>query len=229
MNDTNDELWNEMDKAEVPPSVYFGKVNFDPFFCVLRKGEGAIVFDPNQHKPEERRTQIKIMITPLSSSTKQFLTERKVLAESREWVKITLASIKALGLQSVRDLENKWVQYVMEPTGRTYVGKDGIEKHNTMPKFLAVYDSEEAAEAAKKTMYAKSDEDLGLPFEPDHAPVNGGNGNAERKVAESFLASLVQMCGKDAAKVSTMLASQPLVNKYFTIDSPEVQALLRES
>lgn len=219
----NDDIWDSIDNVELPTGTYFGKVNFDVWYCVLRKGEGAVPFDPNQHSLEERRTQIHIMITPLSSSRAQFLTERKVLAESREWVKTTLSSIKALGLKSARELENKWVQYVMEPTGRTYTDRNGVEKQNTMPKFLAVYDSEEAAEKAKKELYAKSDDEV-MPVTNGNGAVNG---NAERKVAELFLKSLIQTVGKDRQKVASLLASQPLVSKYFNIDSPEVQALLQ--
>ena len=219
----NDDIWDSIDNVELPTGTYFGKVNFDVWYCVLRKGEGAVPFDPNQHSLEERRTQIHIMITPLSSSRAQFLTERKVLAESREWAKITLPSIKALGMKSARELENKWVQYVMEPTGRTYTDRNGLEKQNTMPKFLAVYDSEEAAERAKGELYAKA-----VDKEVVQTNGGGGNGNAERKVAELFLKSLIQTVGNDRQKVASLLASQPLVSKYFTIDSPEVQALLEE-
>ena len=220
-----DELWDEVSSIELPPSVYFGKINFDLWACVLVKGQGAVVFDPAQHKPEDRRIQIEISITPLSSARKQFVTERKALAESREWIKITLASIKALGLKSAKEINSRWVQYVMEPTGRKYTDKNGIERDNTMPKILAVYDSEEAAEAAKVELYgkAKSDEDLGLPLESD-LPKNNGNG--EREVAMKFLPSIVAMCNKDREKIAQMLASQPLVSKYFTVDSPEVQILL---
>ncbi len=212
------DVWDSVDNAELAPSTYFGKVNFDIFYCVLRKGEGAILFDPTVHKPEDRRTQIKIMITPLTTSRAQYLTERRALAESADWVKVTLASIKSLGLSSARELENKWVHYVMEPTGRTYTNKDGIEKSNTMPKFLAVYDSEEAAEAARAARYNKEEDTPST----DTAPTNG-----ERDVALKFLPGLVQIAGKDKAKVAGILASQPLVNKYFTVDSPEVAELLR--
>ena len=75
MIDTVDELWNEVSTAELSPSVYFGKVNFDLWPCVLVKGQGAVVFDPNQHKPEDRRIQIEILrsskvICIVSSDTK---------------------------------------------------------------------------------------------------------------------------------------------------------------
>lgn len=219
----SDDIWESVDNVELPIGTYFGKVNFDVWYCVLRKGEGAVPFDPQQHNVDERRTMVHIMITPLSSSRAQFLTERKCLAESREWAKITLPSIKALGMKSARELENKWVQYVMEPTGRKYTDRNGLEKQNTMPKFLAVYDSEEAAERAKGELYAKA-----VDKEVVQTNGGGGNGNAERKVAELFLKSLIQTVGNDRQKVASLLASQPLVSKYFTIDSPEVQALLEE-
>jgi len=216
----SDDIWESVDNVELPIGTYFGKVNFDVWYCVLRKGEGAVPFDPQQHNVDERRTMVHIMITPLSSSRAQFLTERKCLAESREWAKIVLPSIKALGLKSARELENRWVQYVMQPTGRSYTDKNGIEKQTTIPKFLAVYESEEQAEQARSTLYAGA--------QPEQEPQPDGNGNSERKVAELFLKSLVQTVGKDRDKVAALLASQPLVSKYFTVDSPEVQALLEE-
>lgn len=217
---TNDELWNEVDNAQTSPGVYFGRVNFDIWPCVLVKGQGAIPFDPTQHSMDDRRIQIHIMITPLTSSRAQFITERKCLAESHEWAKIILPSIKALGLKSARELEHRWVQYVMQPTGRSYTDKNGAEKQTTVPKFLAVYDSEEQAEQARNELYATA------PSGQEPQPSDESE-NPERKVAELFLKSLVQTVGKDRDKVAALLASQPLVSKYFTVDSPEVEELLR--
>ena len=216
----NDDIWDSIDNVELPTGTYFGKVNFDVWYCVLRKGEGAVPFDPNQHSLEERRTQIHIMITPLTSSRAQFITERKCLAESHEWAKIILPSIKALGLKSARELEHRWVQYVMQPTGRSYTDKNGAEKQTTVPKFLAVYDSEEQAEQARNELYATA------PSGQEPQPSDESE-NPERKVAELFLKSLVQTVGKDRDKVAALLASQPLVSKYLTVDSPEVEELLR--
>jgi len=216
------DVWNSADNAVPRPSVFFGRVDFDLYHCVLRKGEGAVVFDPAQHKEQEKRTNISITVTPLSSSPYQFLTERRVLAESREWASKVLPSIKALGL-STRELNNRWVRYEMVPTGRKFTGNDGIEKEATTFKFLQVYCNEDAAEAAAAELYSSNAEES-----TDSEPATSGDNGAERNTALSFLPGIVNMAGKDKSKVATMLAGMPLVSKYFTVDSPEVQELLVE-
>lgn len=221
----NQDIWDSADNAQLTPSTYFGRVDFDMYYCVLLKGQGAVVFDPAQHKDQDRRTNITLTITPLSSAPRQFTTERRLLAESREWAGTVLPSIKALGL-STKEINNRWVQYQMVPSGRKYTNKDGEEKQATVPKFLAVYASEEEAEAAAAVLYNRTESD-DPPFEPDTTESNNGS-NAEREVALKFLPGLVAMAGKDKAKIATLLASNPLVSKYFTTDSDEVKALLEE-
>lgn len=112
------------DNAVVPPSTYFGQVTFDVWACVPIKRVGLVPFDPNEHKEGQRRTAVHIIVTPLPSSTATFNTERKLLAESKDWAGITMPSYKALGLNSYTELHEKWVKYEMTPTGRTYEAKD---------------------------------------------------------------------------------------------------------
>jgi len=218
----NEDIWGSADEAVVPPSTYFGRVDFDMYYCVLQKGEKTPpVFDPQQHREQDRRTNITVTITPLSSAPRQFITERRLIAESREWAGIVLPSIKALGL-STRELNNRWVRYEMVPTGRKYT-KDGIEKESTTFKFLQVYTDEADAERAAAEFYGGG----GGANEPE--PANealAATNNAERETALRFLPGIVAMAGGDEAKLATMLAQQPLLAKYFTVRSPEVQALL---
>jgi len=217
------QIWNEVDEATLPPSQYFGRVDIDMYYCVLVKGQGAVVFDANQHHERDKRRNMTISLTPLSSSKYQFVTERKVLAESKEWVKIILPSIKALGI-TTRELNGQWVRYEMVPDGRTYTDKNsGEEKHSTTFKFLSAYASEEEAEKAAAELYTRGDD--GVEDKPEITSASNGN-DAEKKVAASFLPSIVNMCNGDRGKISTMLANNQLLAKYFTVDSPEIQTLL---
>lgn len=216
----NNDIWGSADQAVVPPSIYFGRVDFDMYHCVLEKGQKTPpVFDPNQHREQDKRTNITITVTPLSSNPKQFTSERRVIAESREWAGIILPSIKALGL-STREIHNRWVRYEMVGTGRKYTDKNGAEKESTTFKFLAVYGSEEDAEKAAWEMYTGGNGSTSEP-EADTKP-----NNAERETALKFLPGLVAMSKGDTTQLATLLSQQPLIAKYFTVDSPEVQELL---
>jgi len=220
----DEQLWNQVQNAQPPSSTYFGQVTFDLWACALVKGMGRVPFDSNMHKPEQCRTAIDICITPLPSSNVTFNVERGVIAESREWAGIVLPSIKALGIEA-KDLHEKWVRYEMVPTGRTYEAKDqagnltGETKQATTIKFLAVFNTLEEAEAAATAQYGN-----GKESQPAPAPTNGGN--PERDVALKFLPALVAQAGSDVAQLAGIIAANPLVSKYFDINSAEVIALL---
>jgi len=218
MND----IWESVDEAVVPSSTYFGRVDFDMYYCVLQKGEKTPpVFDPQQHREQDRRTNITVTITPLSSAPRQFITERRLIAESREWAATVLPSIKGLGL-STRELNNKWVRYEMVGTGRKYTNKDGVEKESTTFRFLEVYANEEDAERAAAELYSGS----GTSAQAETTTGTPQTNNAERETALKFLPGIVSMAGGNEAQLATMLAQQPLIAKYFTVKSPEVRALL---
>ena len=51
--------------------------------------------------------------------------------------------------------------------------------------------------------------------------------NPERESSKAFLPMLVKAAGGDLNQLKLTLASMSPLNKYFTIDSPEVQALLK--
>ena len=218
MNDqTQYDPWEAAEEAKELPRHYFGRVTFDVWACTLVKGVGKIPFDTNAHKPEQRRTAIDIVIAPLPSSSVTFETERHVIAESKEWAGQTLPSIKALGVQ-IKDLHEKHVKYELVPTGKTYTNDNGEEKVLTYINFLAVYKTEEEAEAAASALYGGGNGDS----EP--APVS--TGDPEKDAALQFLPSLVASVNGDREKVEMMIANTPLIKKHFEIDSPEVVALL---
>jgi hypothetical protein len=220
MANDNYDPWQAAEEAKELPKTYFAQVTLDVWPCVLEKGVGKVPFDPNAHKEGQRRTAIQLTLTPLPSANVDFVTERGYVDFAREWASITLPSIKILGV-NLRELHEKWVKYEMVKYG-TYTkkgtdGEEGEEKDLTTPRFLALYASEEEAEAAASEFYGN-----GGDSEP--APINNG----ERDVALKFLPALVAQVGGDPTKLAEVIASNSLVSKYFDINSPEVVELLTE-
>jgi len=177
---TNDP-WEAAQEAQELPSTYFGEVKLDTWFCVLEKGIGKVPFDAETHRPRQRRTAIDISLTPLPSRGLDFITERHLIAESRQWAGVVLPSIKSLGI-SAKELSGKWAQYEMVRTGRTWTDDKGETHNETIPKFLKVYQSLDQAESAAAALFGGS--------EPEPAPGNGNGHDPQRDVAAKFLAPL---------------------------------------
>lgn len=216
--------------ANTPPILsndLWGQVTINAWFCVLEKGYGRVPFDPAHNNANERRTAIDVTIEPLPELgiTNPNVCERRMLAESKEWRTITLASLRDLGFQDVRAVNGKWAHILPEPTGRTYE-KNGEVKNETTFKFVALYDTEAACRQAYFSAGGKAS-DTPQPMD------NGAK--SERDTAKPFLSVIISgaIAGKQPDQyrdaVTLALANFPLVAKYFTYDSPEVQELLPSS
>ena len=204
--------------ATLAPRAFYGQVTVDTWYCVLQKGVGKVLFDDTQHALDQRRTAIDITITALPELQRDRPVRREMIAESNEWVRIVLPSIKALGVSRV-DLNDKYAQYEMVETGRTWE-KNGETKHETMPVFKAVYATLEEAEAAAAELYGHSGNGH---TEPQAAPAPAGD--AQRATAQAFLPALWMQAGHDTTKMAELIAANPLTSRFFTLDSPEVQAV----
>ena len=160
---------------------------------------------------------------------------REYLAEFGPWTKITLPSLKALGL-TTRTLNNAWIKATVVPEGRTYVSTSGETKESTTLQFLAVYPDEAACRAAYYVANAEpipttngtapADEiDFGQGPTPAPRtvaqPVQPVN-DPGRKTALNFLKAIVKGAGGDVDAVEAKIAQMPLISKYFSITSPEV-------
>jgi hypothetical protein len=216
--------WNDATNAGERSGVFYGRIDANAQHVVLQKGTGKAPFNPNVHSHDDRRTELFISLNPLDEMNLTKAIERNVIAESREWSGIVWASLRTLGLTNARELHGKYAKCELVKTGRTWQ-KNGETVEGTTFKFLALYKSREECAAAFRADRGGSqpaaDEDV--PFDTAPAPAN----NHERETALKFLEPIVKASNGDRNVLSITIAGMPLLAKFFTVDSPEVQALMK--
>jgi len=223
---------NPMDVLDTPytppPFEVFGQVQMNVFFAALVKGVGKVPFEEGNPMHKSRVTAIEMNIVPLAESNSEVVT-RSMIRESKEW-SLVAGSFATCGMPKASDLNGRWVRVQFEPTGDTYVNGQGETKNKTYLKFMEVYANEAACKAAYLSAHA-----------------NGGNGqaasqgvaapaaNPAREAALKFLAVIVENACRGQSDsnvihntIALNLANMPQVAQFFTVDSPETQALIAE-
>lgn len=213
--------------AKAPSGVrtLFGEMQADVWPCCLVKGEGKIPFDPTQHKTEDRRTAIDLTFIP---NRGQYNVDRKLIAESNEWAKIMLPSLKVLNTD-LRGINGKFVQVQLVPTGRKYTDKNtGEEKEYTTFKFIAVYPDLEACQAAADAFFKANGADGAQPQAGSSAPAPAAAKGTlmTRDSAANFLKGFWNAANGDVNKFLTNIAANPALAEHFDRNSPEVVALV---
>lgn len=205
---------------------YFGKIEVDAQFVTLRKGEKKRVWVEGDDL-DGRQTEVTFRLNPLDCTGLTYMTERQVLSNSREWGGIVWASLRDLGIKSLPEINGKFAKVEMVESGRSWTSKkDGSTVKGTTFKFLKFFNSEAEATAAWENQFGTTTE--------AHTPQTSSNGatpepatsDAEKAVAVQFLPALVKGANGDLTELAKILASMSPVNKYFTVESSEVQALL---
>lgn len=215
--------------------TFYGKAEIVANFVILEKGVGQVPFDPNVHAEKDKRTSIKLAVFLLPEMAVRFDLERSMLAESKAWIEITWASLKALGLTNPRDVYNRYVEVTLAPTGRKWTDAWG-EHEETVLKFTALYPNED--ECLKAFLASKNG---GTPA----ASSNGSQAATqtvatpptdERAVALQFANTLVINAVKGKTDINEItkavqaaLAANPVVSKYFTVNSPEIMQMIVEA
>lgn len=219
----------------------YGDIVLDVYFCVLRKGVGKQVFDPQQHAPSDRRTCVTINITDLGGVNYR----REFIAEigTDGWRAVTLPSLQVLGVNDMRSMDGRkpvYVHAVMTAFGEYTDKATGEKKQRTAPKILTIYKTREECEVAAQGGATQAD------WLSGPAPVSGGaNGNgtngaptnngsdAERAMAATFLPHFAMQAregnGVNSQKMAEALAGNPLLAKYFTLASPEVAQAIEQA
>lgn len=205
---------------------YFGKIDCEGQYVVLKKGEKKRAWLDGE-STEGRTTQVTLRLNPLDCTGMTNFIERQVLSNSQEFSRTVWPSLRELGAKDLAFLRGKWAKVSMVKNGRKWNNQNGEEVEGTTFKFLAVYNTEAEAITAWEAQFGGN---------VAHTPSsNGTNGNgapspvndAEKAAAAQFLPHIVSANKNDLDKLAAMLASMSPINKYFTVDSPEVQVLLK--
>lgn len=218
------------------PDQYFGEIALHVQFVNLQKGQRKEIFDAQIHDARNRRTEVEITILPLVESGLTNPLQRSVIAESAEWKNIVWPSLRALGVadgDAFRKLHGQFAAVEFATTGRKYTNKDGEERDSTTLKFTAIYPNEATATAAWRGERGGSQPAATNGNGNANGHTNGhtnGNGSAatdaERAAMAAFIPSLVKQANRDPNRLAEIFASNPMINKHFNVNSPEVVAAM---
>jgi hypothetical protein len=206
-------------------SHYFGRLQVDAQFIVLKKGQSKQVWSEGMDS-DGRTTEVALRLNPLDVTGLTRMVERQVLSNSGEWSRIVWPSLRDLGVKQLREIENQWAHVEMVASGRKWQNKEGSEVIGTTFKFIKLFTLESDCIKAWEELVGSE----------AHTPASNGNSNgaavsqptndAERAAAIQFLPHVVGANKNDLTKLAAALASMSPINKYFTVNSPEVVALL---
>ncbi len=231
-DDPMDDAFNPKPRFE-GPRTYYGQVHVGTWYCMLVKGAGKVKWNPDKDPRDQRRTAIDISVDTLDEMGLDYLLSRQMIAESNEWNKIVLPSVKALGVPSLAAFNGAWAALQFAGTGRKYQSQYG-EKEATTFKFLSLYGDEASCRAAyRQEQAARGDaDDDGNGNGNGHSPApepEQPQVDPARDVALGFLKVLCAQHKNDPAALQAAINSLPQIAKYFTVNSPETQAYVREA
>ncbi len=216
------------DNAKPRDFEVFGKTQVDAHFITF-PGGGAkpVPFDPAIHGQDKKRTEVEIHIIPIPEQNISYDEHIKLLAESPDWTKIVNPSIKALGIDGLRALNNQWVQVAKVNSTRKKLDKDTKEETGEFwptYKFLKLFNSEDECRAAYMGGSSLNTEPASTPASTDDP-----NKTAALAFARVLVAQVVNLFQDRAmieSQVEAQIATQPMIAAHFTTQSPEIQAAI---
>lgn len=217
----------------VPTSTreYYGQILISCVAMVFPGGgQRPEVYDPSRHT-KQPFTQITATLDPLPEMQLSRETSCNWQNYSSDWVKITMPSIRQLGVQFVdpdgavdlRKFDKSWVKFQFVP-GFTKNRDPEKPNYKTM-EFLKVYKSE--AECRKAYLAENtSDAEAPAPATPQ------STADPAVESALKFVRSIAENAMKKGSEVpeavDNFLQQNAAVCAGLKIDSPEIQALLQE-
>jgi hypothetical protein len=224
--------WDDAASAEAPPLYYYGQISMDTWPCVLVKGQGKVPFDAEQHRVEDRRTAIELIITPLADQRASFTLQRSIIAQSPEWYRYIWPSLKALGLTNPKEAIDKWCKCEQVGTGRTYRNSAGEEREARTVKFLALYDTEAECREAFHADTGRAHDDEGDDVTESHPATGGGNGtanDAQRQTARAFIETLAKQHKGDLAAIRKAVVNIPMITQHYPPESEDFAQVVTET
>lgn len=222
----NDDPFAAADNAKPRDFEVFGKTQVDARFIAF-PGGGAkpVPFDPAIHTQDKMRTEVEIHIIPIAEQNISYDEYVKLLAESPDWTAIVNPSIKDLGIDGLRALNNQWVQVAKVKGKRKRLDKDTKEETGDFwptYKFLKLFKSEDECRAAFMGGGTPSNtEPAAATTDPNKA--------AALAFARVLVAQVVNMFQDRAmvdSQVAAQIAAQPMIAAHYTAQSPEIQAAI---
>lgn len=208
-------------------SHYFGRMIVDAQFVILKKGQAKQAWVEGMDT-DGRTTEVSLRLNPLDITGFNRMVERQVISNSGEWSRIVWPSLRDLGVKALREIEGQWAHVEMVPS-RKYINKNGEEVQGTTFKFVKLFTLESDCVKAWEEL-------IGSDANQAHSTTaNNSNGavsqtpanDAEKAAAMGFLPHIVNANKHDLTALANALASMSPLNKYFTVESPEVQTLLK--
>lgn len=214
-------------------NFYYGSVQVSAIFVVLQKGVGKRTYIEGEHEPKDRCTEITITLNPIEQSGLTQLVIRSFIAESAEFARIVWPSLRdACGLGQLRDLDGKFGKVETVKNGRKWNDKKtGEEREGTTFKFHTLYSSQEDCAKAYEadgnvSRTATSAPAATVAADPMTIDMTANANNPERETAKMFLDTLAKQANGNKDALAQIITSTPLISKYFSLNSPEVAALM---
>lgn len=224
--------YEEAINAKARDFELYGQVRVDAHYLFFPGNkQKPIVFDPAFHPLDKRSLEVELRMIPIPEQNISWDEYLKILAFTSDWTKIVLPSIKALGIDDLRALNNKWVRVAKVPGNRKRLDKETQEETGefwTTYKFVELFADEAACKAAFSG-HTPSDTEV------NQAPASQSN-NETKAAALTFLKVFVSQAAKHITnraviekQVANDIANNSLISPLFTVQSPEVQAAIDEA
>ena len=209
--DVQAELAKRVMDSQVEPQKGFGQVKYVGFRSV--KWDAGQLVDCDLGDPDSQ-TEIAIEVETFRRDGGVFVAKRKDMDTRygvNNWRDIVLASLKALKVAMVLDLEDKWVSYDLRPVKKwDKASKSVIATNFTTFYFTQIFPDQEACEAAyvasTGVRFSESEESTGEPVETNGRPPNDA--------IERAATTLYNLIGDDH-KFENEVAKNPLMMKHF--------------
>lgn len=226
-----DPMSTAVEEAERPNFIY-GQLEVSAAFIQFVNKKKTVWTEHDD--PKERRTEVTMVINPIEETgLTQLFTRSTICGNRGEWADIIWPSLRdGCGIKELRAADKKFVKVEVVKTGRKYTNKNGEEVENTTFKFHGLFADKAGCVSAfsadggtpKSTLNVAPSNNPGDPMAID---MTANASNLERENSKAFLPMLIKAAGGDTNQLKTLIASMSPLNKYFTVDSPEVVELLK--
>jgi hypothetical protein len=159
MNNAMQSAMNATVEAQSRTKDYFVECEIDTREVVFQQVDGRWqLVDYDANNPEHKNPDVEITFhfygTTRDGAT--YSIDRTMQARSRkrpDWTKVVRPSLTALGITDpMTQVHKHWVHIELVKTGE-YTNKEGEQKDLTTPRFVEVFESREACEAAAEAFW----------------------------------------------------------------------------